>query len=608
MNKIIIFTFTAVFAATGWAGTDAGRPNILWLTSEDNSAEWIGCYGNPLANTPHINSLADEGFRYTHAFANIAVCSPTRGSWITGIHAVSLGIQPMRSRNRIPHDRIPYYPDLLNANGYYTGNSTKTDYNIGGRPDNACWDNPGKVRWSELSAKQPFFQVVNIMSSHESKVHGNVKQTRFDPDKVVLPPYHPDMPEMRQNYAKYYDAIGAMDREVGKALSRLKEIGLAENTIVIYCSDHGGVMPRSKRFLFNSSIHCPLIIRIPEKYKHLWPAGKPGTTVDRLVSFIDMPKTWLSITNSKIPVHMQGTIFLGPDTEPEKDFSFGYSDRQGSTVDSSRSVRGKRFYYVKRYMPYVPWGQHEEYLWKMVATRAWASHHNAGLTNEVTGRFFRPKPHSEELYDTEADPHCINNLIEDPQYAQRVDVMRQALREWQLKIHDSGLIPEEELYRRATENNLTIYDLVRNSDLYDLQAYLDAADLAIRGDPGNIERLAQLLHHPDSGVRYWGVVGCLILGKKAEPLTKDLLALSDDKSDVVRATAAYHLSRIGQKQAALSELESLLTNNTYASMHALTIVNWIGEEALPLKAAVKNHKPTGTYAADRKNKILKDFR
>lgn len=585
------------------------KPNILWLISEDNSAEWVGCYGNPKARTPHIDRLAEEGFRYTKAFANIAVCSPTRGAWVTGVHALSLGIQPMRSRNEIPHDRIAYLPDLLKPAGYYTANAGKTDYNIGGRPDKECWDSSDKVKWSALPGKQPFFQVVNIFDSHESRAHGSVEKTRFNPDDVELPPYHPDIPAIRKNYAKYYDAMENMDRNVGEALAKLEAAGLAENTIVIYNSDHGGVMPRSKRFLFNTSIHCPLVIRIPEKYKSLWPAEKPGTTVDRLVSFIDMPKTWLSLAGAEQPAHLHGSVFLGPEMEPEteNEFSFGYSERQGDAVDSSRSVRGKRYYYVKRYMPYVPWGQHASYTWRMVATQAWEAHHLAGKTDAVTGRFFGPKPHVEELYDTQTDPHCIHNLIEDPAHAQRVAKMRQALRDWQLHVHDSGLIPEEELYRRSKESGQTIYDLVRDRKRYNLPAYLDAADLALAKDAENLGKLRGFLKHTDAGVRYWGVVGCLLLGEKAESGTKDVLALTNDPSHTVRAMAAYHLFRIGRKEVALQCLEELLAANTYASMRTLSVVSWIGEEALPLQKAVKNHQALGNYTEQRQERILESF-
>lgn len=582
-------------------------PNILWLTSEDNSAEWIGCYGNELAKTPNIDRLAREGFRYTHVFANIPVCSPTRGSWITGVHALSLGIQPMRSRNKIPHDRIAYYPDLLRARGYYTGNSTKTDYNIGGRADGDCWDHQGKVKWEQLPKRQPFFQVVNFVASHESRAHGSVENTRCDPDDVVLARYHPDIAQIRKNYAKYYDAVENMDKDIGAALAKLDELGLADNTIVIYNSDHGGVMPRSKRFLFNNSIHVPLILRIPDKYKHLWPGEKPGVTIDRLVSFIDMPKTWMSLTGAEIADYMQGTIFLGPKTEPENEFSFGFSERQGDVIDASRSVRGKRYYYIKRYMPFVPWGQYASYTWKMKATQAWEAHHKAGLTDEITGRFFGPKPHSEELYDTQTDPDCVDNLIEDPKHAKRIARMRKALRTWQEEIYDSGLLPEEERVKRAGDNGITIYEMVRDPKLYDLAAYLDAADLAIANNPKNLPRLGQLLNDDDAGVRYWGVIGCLILREEAASLTDEIRQMANDESHEVRAMAAYHLFRIGEKEIALKWLKRLLESQTYASMKTLSVIYWIGQGARSLVAAIKKLKPEGKYTKQRQAVVLANF-
>ena len=278
------------------------RPNILWLTSEDNGISWVSCYGSANCKTPAIDQLAAEGFRYMHCFDNAAVCAPTRSTWITGMYAISNGTQPMRSRNKIPHEKIPYYPDLLREAGYHTSNSIKTDYNIGGRPDNACWDvMDRKVRygWRERRPGQPFFAVVNTTSSHESRAHGEAKDLRNDPAKMQLASYHPDLPAIRRSYAQYAGAVENMDNDIRTTLEALKADGLYDDTIIIYNSDHGGVMPRSKRFLYSSGVHCPLVIRIPEKYKHLWPAEKPGMTVDRLASFVDMPKTWL--TRAAIP-------------------------------------------------------------------------------------------------------------------------------------------------------------------------------------------------------------------------------------------------------------------------------------------------------------------
>ncbi|MCP4449884.1 MAG: sulfatase, partial [Planctomycetes bacterium] len=300
---------------------------------EDNGISWVSCYGGTNAQTPAIDNLAKEGFRYLYCFDNAAVCAPTRSTWITGMYGISNGTQPMRSRNEIPHDRIPYYPDLLKKAGYHTSNPGKTDYNIGGRADKDCWDYKGgkgkkaKYGWRMRQPGQPFFAVFNTTRSHESKAHGDVENTINDPADMTLFSYHPDLPVIRKNYAKYADAVETMDKEVQACLDALKEDGLYEDTIIIYNSDHGGVMPRSKRFLYASGVHCPLVVRIPEKFKHLYPAQNPGMTVDRIVSFVDMPKTWLSLAGADIPDTFQGTVFLGKGTEPEPAYHFSFRER-----------------------------------------------------------------------------------------------------------------------------------------------------------------------------------------------------------------------------------------------------------------------------------------
>ena len=347
-NRFLIFVLGVLAAAPlAISATSGKQPNILWLTSEDNSAHWLGCYSNPHAETPNLDRLAREGFQYRHTYANAPVCAPMRSTWITGVMAISMGTHPMRSFYRIPHDKIRLYPDYLNDNGYYTGNWKKMDYNFGGRNGSEAWDNPNEVDWKALKEQQPFFQVINHGQSHESGAFGDIENTEHDPADTTLAKYHPDVPDMRKNYAKYHDAIRRMDSAIGSALKKLEASGLADNTIVVYCSDHGGVLPRSKRFLFQNSLHCPLIIRIPEEFKHLWPAAKPGTQIDRLVSFVDMPKTWLSITGSAVPKTMQGTIFLGPKTETEPQFHFAFRGRMDERIDNARAVCDKRFLYIR---------------------------------------------------------------------------------------------------------------------------------------------------------------------------------------------------------------------------------------------------------------------
>jgi len=612
-------------AAAGIAKTATAqtveKPNILWLSCEDNNITWVGCYGNPHANTPVIDQLATEGFQYMHAYASAPVCAPSRSTWITGINAVSMGTHPMRSRYRIPNDLIKYYPDHLKANGYYVGNCTKTDYNLcesaefGGRKDRECWDNPGQVKWDDLKQNQPFFQIINSTLSHESKAFGDVNNTEHDPANTKLRKYHPDVPDMRKNYAHYHDAMKRMDSAIGASLAKLEELGLAENTIVIHNSDHGGVLPRSKRYLFGSGIHCPLIIRIPEKFKHLWPAQKPGMKVDRIVSFVDMPKTWLSITNSKVPGYMQGNVFLGPKTEKEKEFHFAFRGRMDERNENARAVCDKQFLYIRNYMPYTPWMQHLNYLWKMAATQAWEKQVKEGKASEVEARFFKPKGFTEEFYDMHKDPDNVDNLIDNPEYSQIIGRMRGGLRSWQEQIFDAGLMPEAEVVKRATANNTTIYEMVRNPKLYNVSALLDAADLALAKEQGNLPKLKKLLKSSDCGLRYWGIVGCFLLN---DP--KAGFQCLEDESHEVRAMAAWLLVNTGNKEKGLQCLENLLKEESYATLKVLNIIDWIGDDAkslIPTVQAIKfakdhegihqNYKNIQGYQKRMRDQLLEKY-
>ncbi len=584
------------------------RPNILWLDAEDANVNWFGCYGNPAATTPNIDKLAAEGFRYINAFANAPVCAPSRSTWITGVLAVSMGTHPHRSRNQIPHNVIKYYPDYLRKAGYYATNPGKTDYNIGGRPDRQCWDN-GK-KWPVGGESKPFFHVEHFFQSHESHAFGDVEDTKHNPACQRLRAYHPDISDLRNNYAHYADAIELMDRDVGKVLTKLKEDGLADETIVIFTTDHGGVMPASKRFLTDSGTHAPLIIRIPDKFKHLWPAEKPGMTVDRLVSFVDMPKTWLSLAGAEVPDHMQGRIFLGPDQEPERQTHFAFQGRADARYDEYRAVRGKRFLYIKNYMPYIPPGKYISYQWRMVAMQAWEEHHRAGKTDDITGRFFRPRSHVEELYDTHRDPDNVINIAGRPEHQDDLKAMRAAMREWQLETYDAGLLPEVTMARRARENNTTIYEMVRAPELYDLPAYLDAADLALEGDPANIRQLRGLLSSDDEGMRYWGVVGLMMLDGPGEDVVGLLNVLLEDRAEEVRAMAAWALLRADKdKDAARACLCYLMENKSDTTLLVLNIIDLLDEDPSIYSSAIPEDyesKLPGELVKDMANYLFKE--
>lgn len=564
----------------------AEKPNILWLTSEDNNVNWIGSYGNPHADTPNIDQLASAGFQYMHCYANAPVCAPSRSTWITGMLSISNGTHQMRSRYNIPHDQIPYYPDQLRKNGYYVANDKKTDFNIGGRDDGDCWDYHGRIEWETLLKNQPFFQVLNFGQSHEGHAFGSVENTHHNPSDTRLRAYHPDVSTMRKNYAKYHDAVNKMDTAVGQALAQLDKLGLTENTIVIYVSDHGGVLPRSKRYLFQSGLHCPLIIRIPEKFKHLYPADEPGSKIEEIISFVDMPKTWLSITGSEIPDSMQGRVFLGDTDIPSRDYHFAFRGRMDERLDNARAICDKRYLYIRNYMPYVPWMQHLSYLWRMQATQAWVRAYQSGVTNEAQTRFFKPKGFTEELYDMQADPDNIDNLASDPEYATIIEKMRAELRRQQLEYFDSGMISEFEMSRLIDETGLTPYEIVRDPKIYNLPALLDAADLAMASDPANIPALEQLLKSPDAGLRYWGIVGCFLLNHTDAAK----LALQDESHEV-RAMAAWLELKSGNREASTETLRALIDENSYAILSVMNIIDWMQEDGKELIGHVDSVSP-----------------
>ena len=591
LNKIalLVFFVSCTLPLTG----KVIKPNILWITSEDNSIEWISCYGSKNAKTPNIDQLAKEGFRYLYCFDNGAVCAPTRSSWITGMHSISNGTQPMRSGFEIPAT-ISFYNELLQKAGYFTSNCSKTDYNLRGpkgRNPKEFWDYSGgdyAGTWKKRKEGQPFFTVYNIGDSHESRAFGDHKDESVDPEKMILAPYHPDLPEMRNTYAKYASAISRMDSLVGQAIENLKQDGLYENTIIVYNSDHGGVLARSKRFLYSSGIHCPLIVRIPEKMKALYPKGKtPGSTMDRIVSFIDMPKTWVSLTGAEMKDQFQGRIFLGPNTEPESQYHFSWRERADERFDNVRVMRDKQFAYHKNYAPFAPNGQYLAYMHNMKATGAWERHHLAGKTNAVTGRFFEPRP-SEEFYDNFKDFHNIDNQIDDPLHQTKIKELKKELRRQQLKYFDSGLMPEEMRNRIIKEKNTTVYAFVRDPKLYPLAQYLDYSDLALTRKKKNLKTFTKGLADEDPVKRYWSVIGLLLLEKQAKPAIPELKKVLGDR-DEIPAFAAWAIYKAGEKTFAEKWMLEAITQNP-GNKTLANIFDWMGTASHSLLAKIPADK------------------
>ena len=594
-----------LLASAGIAETHPPRPNILWITTEDMSPN-LGCYGDAYATTPNLDRLATESVRYTNAFATAPVCSPSRSCLITGAYATSLGTQNLRSAFPIP-EQIRGFPSYLRAAGYYCTNNVKTDYNTANAPAiiRASWDeSSAKAHWRNRRPGQPFFAVFNDMVTHQSRTSvwpyeqfqkelqsQLAPHERHDPVKAPVPPYWPDTPITRRTIARYYDCITLMDRHVGRLLAELKEDGLADDTIVFFYSDHGAGHPRHKRLVLDSGLHVPLIIRFPEKHRHLAPAA-PGEAIDRLVSFVDFPATVLSLLELPIPDYMQGRPFLGAAETAPRQYVYGARDRVDEAFDLARSVRDKQYLYVRNYMPHLSYHQPEGYSDQAEVRREITRMAAEGKLNDVQMAYAGPNRAREELYDVQADPQQLRNLAASPQHKDTLNRMRQEHVRWVLETHDLGFLPEAESWRRSA--GTTPYAIARQSGVYPLPHIRATAAWV-----GNTEAMAQQtasLADPDAAVRYWAAVGLRAQGPAAANASQVLTAALTDMSPTVRVEAAGVLVALDGDPAALQVLAAALgSDSDDVALRAARTLQQLGGKARPvlpaMEAALQAAKP-----------------
>ena len=565
------------------------RPNILWITSEDNSP-YLGCYGDKLAHTPNLDRLASEGVLYRNAFANAPVCSAARSTLITGMYACSLGIHNHRSNVRVP-EAFRLYPEYLRDAGYYCTNNSKTDYNIVRKGVRAWNESSNRAHYKNRRPGQPFFAIFNITLSHEGQLTEQVvnrrrkqgilpPKPRLAPDDVQLPPYHADTPTVRRDWAIYYDNVTLMDKEVGRRLKELEDAGLADDTVVFYYSDHGGALPRGKRNIHDSGTRVPLIIRFPKKWAHL-AAARPGQWVDDPVSFVDFPATVFSLAGVPIPKHFEGKAFLGNQAAEPRDHVYLFRARMDERYDTARAVRDRRYRYIRNYSPHRPWGQQYSYPFRVMPSMgSWYEAYRKGQCNPVQAGYWQAKP-SEELYDIQTDPYEVKNLVDDPRYTDRLARMRETLRQDILRTPDTGFIPEGMFERLA--GNKTLYAYAQ-SDAYPIERIVEVADLAVSRDASALGKLIVACNDPHPVVRYWGATGCLILQEKAAPAQEKLEELLQDDWMDIRVIAAEALSYLGRTNLALETLEPVVKGEqkypTLAALNALDYMQQAGNVSL----------------------------
>ena len=464
--------------------SSASRPNIVWISNEDMSPR-LGAYGDKLARTPTLDRLARESVRFTNAFTTAPVCAPSRAAIITGMFQNAIGAQHMRTtEDRIPELPGPYlavppfyvkaFPEYLRAAGYFTSNRAKTDYQFG--VPFTIWDDIGpNAHWRNRSDKnQPFFSVFNIQVTHESQIFPTSparkgKPLITDPKEVPLPPYYPDTPLVRQEIARMYDNIADMDTQVGELLRQLDDDGLTDNTIVFYWSDHGDGIPRSKRSLYDSGLHVPLMIRWPKNSSVV-----PGSANDQLVSFVDLAPTVLAMAGVEIPAHLQGRVLVGPKASNEPQFIYAARDRMDIEYDMMRAARDKRFLYIRNFQPELPYAGHVPYRTQSDIMQEWLRLQAESQLSGPPALWMRTHRPAEELYDTRSDPHQVNNLAADATHRATLERMRSAVTAWMSRIGDQGLINEPEMIQRMWPGGVQPetaqpYILPRRSGIDDLK-------------------------------------------------------------------------------------------------------------------------------------------
>jgi uncharacterized sulfatase len=577
-------------AVSGAEEPKAARPNILWISSEDHGPH-MGCYGDSYATTPNVDRLAAKGMIYLHCWSCAPVCAPARTTIISGMYPPGTGSEHMRSMVPFPAGK-KMFPQFLREAGYYCSNNAKEDYNLA-KPGTVWDDSSAKGHWRNRQPGQAFFAVFNSLKSHESKIRTRPYKAVHDPAKVRVPAYHPDTPEVRQDWAQYYDIITEADADAGARLKELEQDGLADDTIVFYWADHGSGMPRSKRWPYNSGLHVPLVVYIPPKWKAL--ATKdytPGGKSERLVSFVDFPPTVLSLAGIEPPSWLHGHAFLGKYAAAPQPYIHGFRGRMDERYDMVRSVTDGRYVYIRNYLPHLIYGQHVAYMFETPTTRVWKKLHDERKLTAAQDHFWNPK-RPEELYDLRRDRDEVNNLAGLPEHQETLKKLRQAQQDLAARVRDVGFLPEGELFSR--DPGVSPYDMGRDAKKYPFERVFAVAELASLLGPEALPDLKKALADDDSAVRYWAALGILMRGVKSfEAAPVEMTKALDDRSPYVRIVAAQVLGQYGNEKD-LQRALPLLTDHSDWSKHevfvcmaALNALDALGVKAKSASDALKS--------------------
>ena len=564
MKKYLLLTF--VFIISSCNDELDPKPNILWIVTEDNSLHYMNLYTKGGAKMPNVSSLASEGIVFNNAFSNAPVCSVARSTIITGIYSPRIGTQYHRRMSlvKLPDDVKPL-PVYLKEAGYYTSNNSKEDYNF--IKDGEIWDeSSGKASYKNRKKEQPFFHVQNFHNTHEGQLHfdqehlENALKTN-NLDSVKPFPYHPDTPTFRYTQSLYHNHHKDVDKEIGKFIKKLEDENLLDNTIIFYYADHGGVLPRSKGYIYESGLNVPLVVRVPEKFKKLSPF-KAGSRTSTFVEFVDLVPTVLSLAGIEIPRSIDGKPFLGKKLKKsnleKQNTTFGYADRFDEKYDLVRSVRVGKYKYIRNYQPFNVDGLYNFYRYKMLAYKEWYKLFQDGKLNDVQSQFFKPRA-PEALYNIDEDPHEIKNLAKDKNYIEILLDLRTKLNDHLVSINDLSFIPEPHLLKNGLDDIVSYSE--KNKDL--ISRLIKISDLSLNDYKQVSSKIQDALNDINPWVRYWGLIVSSSFGSKALENKEQINSIfENDPENLVRMRAAEFML-LNNLEISDSKINSLLKKSNF---------------------------------------------
>ena len=545
---------------------DNSKPNILWIVTEDNSIHYMNLYKDGGAEMSQINALADQGVVFDNAFSNSPVCSVARSTLITGVYAPRVGTQYHRRMNRVKlPDGVKPLPVYLKEAGYYTTNNAKEDYNF--IKDGEIWNESSeKATYKNRKENQPFFHVQNFHNTHECQLHFNKQHLEEalknnNLDSITPFPYHPDTPTFRYTQSLLHNHHKDVDKEIEKFIDDLENEGLLDDTIIFYYGDHGGVLPRSKGYIYESGLNVPLVVKVPKKFKKLSPY-KTGTRTSTFVEFVDLVPTVLSLAGIDIPKSIDGKAFLGKKlkkSELEKrNSAFGYADRFDEKYDLVRSIRKGKYKYMRNYQPFNVDGLYNFYRYKMLAYKEWYTLFQDGKLNDIQSQFFKPKS-PESLYNIEEDPHETKNLANDIAYNDVLIAMREDLNNHLMSINDLSFLPEPYFLKNGIDD--VVEYSAQNKTL--IKKLIETSNLQLKDYDEVSSQIKKALDHDNPWVRYWGLIVCSSFGSKAmENKDKINVIFENDSENLVRMRAAEFML-LNDIELNDSKINSLLKRSNF---------------------------------------------